>query len=72
MAIDGDITISTSTGKETIMDIFKAATSKGKWISGPGGWLCPCCGPKQKDRPKARRYARRVIKLNDKIQFIEE
>ena len=72
MEIDFDINISTLTGKETIMDIFKATTSTGKWIIGPGGWLCPCCGPKPKDRPKARRYARRVIKKNDRLLFVDE
>jgi len=51
------------------MDLFKENASKGKWISGPGGWLCPCCGPKPKDRPKARRYSRRVIKHNDRKLF---
>lgn len=28
---------------------------------GHGGWKCPCCGPKPKDRPAVRRTARRRL-----------
>jgi len=42
------------------MDIFKRAM-KPKW-DGKGGWKCSCCVPKNKDKPVARRYARRVLK----------
>lgn len=31
-----------------------------KWVSGPGGFKCRCCGPAPKDRIKARRTERRV------------
>lgn len=26
-----------------------------------GGWRCPCCGPKRRDRPEARRAIRRRL-----------
>jgi hypothetical protein len=29
---------------------------------GPGGYLCNCCGPTPKDRPKHRRLVRKRIK----------
>ncbi len=35
------------------MDDFKKACEVGG-----GGWKCPCCGPKRKHRPAARKAAR--------------
>lgn len=41
---------------------------------GPGGWKCPCCGPKKKgnERAKMRRLARRRLKEQDKKNFGDE
>lgn len=38
---------------------------------GPGGWKCPCCGPKKtgKDRAKTRRLQRRRLKAQDAKEF---
>lgn len=38
------------------MDAMKQETRVGH-----GGWKCPCCGPKPKDRPAVRRTARRRL-----------
>jgi hypothetical protein len=40
---------------------------------GPGGYLCPCCGPSQKDRQKERRILRkRELRLLEKIEQQEQ
>ena len=31
-----------------------------KWVHGPGGWSCACCGPAPRHRAAARRNERRV------------
>jgi len=50
------------------MDIFKRACKLG-----PGGWKCPCCGPKKtggsKDRAKMRRLSRRRLKVEDRKEI---
>jgi hypothetical protein len=43
-----------------------------KWIIGPGGYKCPCCGPSRKEKSKARRYHRHVAKARLKTEALQE
>ena len=48
------------------MDAFKKINK-----SGPGGWNCPCCGPKSTHgtKNKTRRANRRRLKAQDKKEI---
>lgn len=53
---------------------MKAKSFAHKVISyGPGGYLCPCCGPRPGGRRKERQHNRRVFnRLLDDIEREEE
>lgn len=35
-------------------------------LSGPGGMKCPCCGPRDKNKRRARKAARHRLKMKDR------
>lgn len=40
--------------------------------SGVGGWRCQCCGPAPKDRPAARRRAKRRLRQRERREIAAE
>ena len=51
------------------MDEFKRFTSA---ECRPGGWNCPCCGPRPWKRAQARRLARHRMRAADRRERVEE